>query len=83
MQANLDPVVAVVANDVVLNERFRSAIQVNTIVAVAFEDVIPDNSAASLEVDAVAGSGDDVVEDVELRVRQDAIRCPGSISAGY
>ncbi len=71
MEPNLDPVVAIVADDVVLDYRFSGSIEVDSVVAVELEKVVAANAA--LVVDGIAGVSEAVMENVKLASGTDTV----------
>ena len=73
METNFNPVVAVVANSIVFDNNFSGAIQVNGVIAVAFEDITTANTSAGFVINSIAVVDKAVVEDMELGRGTDAV----------
>jgi len=73
MKPDLDPVVAVVADDVVCDDHLSSPVQIDSIIAIVLEKVVPAEAATTFVVDRIAISNEPVMENLKRASGRDAI----------
>ncbi len=61
MESDLDPVVAVVADDVVLDDCCGGSVQIDSIVAIVFESIAATDATTAFIIDSIPISGEPVI----------------------